>query len=228
MARGKETPEEARAAYEFHKKTTSVNQDALMEKLFRIATGQPVDLSGGGDGGSDDPFIDTRADHPEAKAEHINFDNMLSNMGFQPKRKVASAPPPKPPVDFGDLTPLIKDIATFKFSSNRQSEIKAMREALQKEMRTIIASRVAENTRQVSSEVNQFFRIKDGGMRVEFSLLGKPYSMAALGDFRGDEYMAWNVSGNKVVGHVMRLDRNQNFVNVSDEFDIRVSEGWKK
>ncbi len=125
-------------------------------------------------------------------------------------------------------TPIIKDIATFKFSSNRPNEIKAMREAIQKEMRTIVASRVAENTRQVSSEISQFFRIKDGGMRVEFSVLGKPYSMAALGDFRGDEYMAWNVAGNKVVGHIMRTDSGGSFANVSDEFQIQVNEGWKK
>lgn len=63
---------------------------------------------------------------------------------------------------------------------------------------------------------------------MQFSVLGRKYSMAALGDFKGNEYLAWNVSGNKVVGHVMRLDQDDSFVNVSDDFQIQVVEGWKK
>lgn len=226
MARGNETADEARAAVEYHKKTTSVDHDALMGKLYRIATGQPVNLDQGNDG-SDDRFIDTSADKPDAPAEHINFEALMSGANLPVKRAIA-LPAKRPGVDFGDLTPLIKDIATFKFSSNRQGEIKAMQEAVQKEMRTIVAGRVAENTRQVSSEISQFFRIKEGGMRVEFSVLGRKYSMAALGQFRGDEYMAWNVAGNKVVGHLMRIAGDQTFENVSNEFEIIVSEGWKQ
>jgi hypothetical protein len=226
MPRGNESPEEARAAVEFHKKNTSVNHDDLMDKLIRIGTGQPVDLSNTGKNGSRDRFIDTSADHPEAAAEHIDYGDVFASLGIKPapQKKVAS----RPPVDFGDLTPIIRDIATFKFSSNRQAEIESIRDAIQKEILVIVASRVAKNTRQISSDISEFFRIKDGGMRVEFSVLDRPYSMAALGSFRGDEHMAWQVKGNKIVGHIMRLDEEDNYVNVSDEFQIIVSEGWKK
>lgn len=228
MPRSNETPEERQEALNFVKKTTSVN-DNVWDKLYRIGKGETVDLS---EDVSNSSLIDTRADHPEAPANHINFESVFANLGFSPPQtKVASAPK-KPSVDFGDLTPLIKEIATFKFSSARNAEIKAMQEALRKEMRTIISNRIADNTRQVSSEIRQFYRIKDAknsGMRVEFSVLDKKYSMAALGNFRGDEYLCWNVVGNNIQGHVMRVDpESGNFYNTNDEFQIQVSNGWKE
>lgn len=222
MPRGNESPEEARQAIEYHKKTTSINQDHLMDKLFRIATGQPV-----GDeesGGSGHKFIDTSSE----ASEHIDFDSFFS--GMAPPKK-ASAPPPqrRPVVDFKDLTPVIRDIASFKFSSsNRASEIRAVRDAVQRELRVIVANRIAENTRSVSSDVKGFYRIKDGGMRVEFSVLGQKYSMAAIGEFLGNEYMCWNVSGNEVIGHIMRVAQDESFGDVSDEYQIVVSKGWKE
>jgi len=236
MNKEKESRDDIRQALAQHEKATRIDSDSLLDKFARIARGESV--SNDQENGSSNSFIDTSAD-VGADAEHINFDDFFSKMASSPSiqlpKKVNGVKMPaakkasKQPVDFGDLTPIIKDIATFKYSSsNRQQEIEAMRDAVQKQIRTLIASRIVENTRQVSSEIKQFYRIKEGGIRVEFFVLGKKYSMAALGDFRGNEYLCWNVSGNKVVGHVMRADADGDFEDSSEGFQIRVSEGWKE
>ena len=236
MANDKETLQEKREAMEIAKKMFSTDAGSLEEKLLRIGMGEKVEspeLNPTGFGGG---LLDTSADHPEAAAEHIDYDAMFSKMGYKPQSqgvlaKAASVQSSKAKQDLGDLTEVVSDIASFKFSSsNRGKEIGMLREALKKEMRNIISQRVIENTKKISSDVHQFFRIKDGkegGMRVEFSLLNHKFSMSALGEFSGNECLCWQANGNTIVGHVMKVGED-GFENVSDNFQVAITEGWKE
>ena len=234
----RETAAEAREAVTLHKQMTSVNTGSLEERLLRIGLGEPVAPQGSDEhSGGEGSFIDVAADSGTAEASHIDFESVFSKLASQnpgmlkkatkpPMTKIATAR--KPPVDFGDLTPVIKDIATFKYSSNREKEIGAIRQAVQKEIQTIVSQRVVSNTKEVSANIHQFYRIKDGGMRVEFSLLNQKYSFAALGEFMGNEYLCWQVSGNDINGHVMRMDDEGEFYDASEDFKVQITQGWKE
>ena len=238
MSNDKETLQEKREAVQAAKQMFSADTGSLEEKLLRIGMGEKVDspeLNPTGFGGG---FIDTSADHPEAAAEHINFDSVFAKLGYKPQSqpqgplsKAASVQASKSRQDLGDLTEVVADIASFKFSSsNRGKEIGMIREAVKKELRNIISQRVIENTKKISSDVHQFYRIKDGkdgGMRVEFSLLNHKFSMSALGEFSGNECLCWQANGNTIVGHVMSVGED-GFENVTDSFQVSITEGWKE
>lgn len=238
----RETLEEKKEATSLYRQATSVNTDSLEDVLLRIGMGETVDLSAGksnrGEGNlRPGSYVDTHADDADGdyEAPHIDFDSVFSKLAGSTKGlgkiagKQVKTASKKPPVDFGDLTPVIKDIATFKYSSaNRDGEINSIRQAIQSQMQTIVSQRVIDNTKEVSTNIRQFYRIKDGGMRVEFSLLNQKYSFAALGQFKGNEYLVWQVAGNDITGHVMRMDDDGEFENVTDEFKVTVRPGWKE
>tara|TARA_B100000614_G_scaffold262909_1_gene300944 strand:+ start:439491 stop:440195 length:705 start_codon:yes stop_codon:yes gene_type:complete len=230
--RSKETLEEKRAAAEEANRMNRVDKEGLLENLLRIGTGHsPIYKDAGGREPSG--FIDTSADRPDAdvEAEHIDFDGLMSSMGYAPPQtqtKVASIQ------SFGDIDPLFQDIAEFKFSSrNRDDEIAILREAIRQGKLVIIQQRqkevtnqVVENTKKASKGTEKFFRLKDGGLRVEFSLLGQKYSMSAHGMLQSNDCLCWQVEGDSIQGHVMRLQNGQ-FHNVSSGFEINVTQGWK-
>jgi len=235
MPRTKESLEEKRAISAQVKKETSIDSDGLMDNLYRIANGQrPVYDSNNPDPSS---LTDTSADRPENgyEAPHINFDHLVSDMGMAPtspipRQKVSMTPY----TDFGDLTPLITDIAGFKFSQNRQEELEILRHSIHAGLKKISANRqdgaikrIVDNTRSLTKGAEKFYKIKDGGVRVEFSVLTNKYSMLAIGQFYGNESMAWAVDGNDINGYIMRRAADGSFVNVSGEFKIKITKGWK-
>lgn len=233
MPNEKETPQEVREAVQAAKQLFSADTGGLEEKLLRIGMGEKVDLPELNPQKGVGRLLDTDADHPDAPAEHINYDELFTKLGYKPSPKTALAKVASGGVnkqDAGDLTGIVSDIASFKFSSNRDKEIGLLREALKKEMRNIISQRVIDNTKKVSNDVHQFYRIKDGktgGMRVEFSLLNQKFSMSAIGEFSGNESLCWQANGNSIIGHVMRIV-DDGFENVSDKFQVTVAEGWKE
>ena len=216
-----------REASEEFRKDTHVDLDGLMDNLYRAATGQKIVQSSS----EPDGAVDTSADRPDIgyTAEHVNFDNIAANLGLVPQatqqQKFAFQ---TPSADFGDLTPIIKDIATFKFSSNRQKEIQALHNSVRNQIKAIIINRVIDTTRNITSGSHKFFSVNEGGLRVEFSVLGQNHSMLAAGNFSGDECLCWNVDGNEISGYVMRRSADGSFRNISGDFVIKVTKGWKK
>lgn len=129
--------------------------------------------------------------------------------------------------NLGDLTPIIADVLSFRYSENREAEIKQLRSALQTEMTRLCAKRVVSNTQKSVKTAKNFYMGKSGSLRLEFSILGQKYSMHAQGAFRGDEILYPTVEGDNVVGLVMR-DGPEGLENATSEFKISINQGWKE
>jgi hypothetical protein len=141
----------------------------------------------------------------------------------QQTQKQASSEVP----DLDDLSPLIGDILSFRFSKNREKEISQIHAALKAEMTKLCANRVVANTQAKVKTAKNFYYGKTGSLRIEFSILNQKYSMLAKGAFTGDEILYPTVEGDKVVGLVMRETPN-GLENATEDFSVTINQGWKE
>ena len=155
--------------------------------------------------------------------------SLLVNNDTAPMQKQASAEPSSPPpdLDLDDLSPLIGDIMSFRFSANREKEIAQIHAAVKAEMTKLCANRVVANTQAKVKTAKNFYYGKTGSLRIEFSILNQKYSMLAKGAFTGDEILYPTVEGDKVVGLVMR-ETHQGLEDATSNFSITISQGWKE
>jgi hypothetical protein len=130
-------------------------------------------------------------------------------------------------LDLDDLSPLIGDILSFRFSENREKEIAQIHAALKSEMTKLCANRVVANTQAKVKTAKNFYYGKTGSLRIEFSILNQKYSMRAEGAFTGDEILYPTVEGDTVVGLVMR-EGHSGLENATSEFNVTINKGWKE
>jgi len=223
----------------------ATRMDGAMEKLAQsLQTGQPiVSASSAKKTDPSNPGVGT-----EPEPEHLNVDSLANSLSGitkgtksagqlyidSPFEKVASTRPvqsqSQAPTDFGDLNGLIYGILTFPFSADskaRESEIQKLQASVSNQQSMLKVGRIVGNTRKSVQGASDFFVGDDGGVRMEFSILGHKYSMKVLGSFLGNESLYPTVEGDKVIGLVMRHENGQ-LVNASKDFKITISEGWKK
>lgn len=122
-----------------------------------------------------------------------------------------------------DLSPILYEIGKYKFSSvNTQKEVEQVASMIKEVIYKKIVSKVVNNTKEICKYASNFYQ-SDNSIKGIFDILNNKYSMKAVGDFSGEEFLYCAAQGNEIVGLVLSKDTNGEYIDISDKFNIEIN-----
>ncbi len=124
-------------------------------------------------------------------------------------------------IDLGMYQPIWDELQKIPFSDDYKQEITLIAKAVKEASRDLKIKRIIANTKVLAKNAQKFY-YSDSGIRVIFSILGNKFSMAAKGDFTGMEAFYIQVNGDSLDGVVLRKTENEDYKDVTSNYNIEI------
>lgn len=208
-----------------------VHLDATMleNNLLKVGSGQVADVS--------DDYVSTDAEEIDGKmidedGVHLSKDDLLASLmrGMSPQTKIAQNKSAKKSsnekkssinMDFGIYQPVLDELSKIPFSENYQQEMKKIADAVKTAGMQFKVKKIIANTKSLSKNAQKFF-YGENNVRFVFSILNTKYSLAAAGDFHGNEALHVQVDGDRLVGLVLRMHDDGDYTDVTEQYKIKI------
>lgn len=203
-----------------------LDASALENNLLKVGSGQSVDFS--------DEQYSNNAEEIDGKlidedGVHLSKDDLLASLmqGMAPQVKTSHNYKQKvdkkstASIDFGIYQPVLDELSKIPFSDNYEEEMRKIADAVKTAGMQFKVKKIIANTKTLSKNAQKFF-YSDNNVRFVFSILNTKYSLAATGDFHGNEALHVQVDGDKLVGLVLRLFDNGDYSDVTSEYKLKI------
>lgn len=193
------------------KEDTSINQDALFEKLANLAS---------------DPSIKKKAKYqmppPSYEAgEYPDETEEVENVIKSHKSRIASTESNFVPIEkYAQITRHLERFA-FSEGEEKENQMTEIEECLRKKLNEMVIKKVAQNTKTAFVKYANKFSLIPGGIKVGFTFGSKNLFVVAKGNFYGDEIVAIDTENNSIKPQVIKVKNSKKY-DLSDQFEINI------
>jgi hypothetical protein len=211
------------------KQGVHISADDLEAKLLKVGSGEKIEDATAHTLAADAEEIDGQM--VDKDGVHMSKDEVFASLlnKFAPRKQASKNNIEKTVnktsanIDLGMYQPVFEELSKIPFSANFEQEMKTIAEAVKTAGMQFKVKKIIANTKTLAKNAQKFY-YSDDNVRFIFSILGKKYSMAAQGDFHGNEALHVSVDGDELQGTVLRIKNDGDYTDVTSNYKIKIVE----